>query len=136
MTKKQKNRLSFLAIIFLMICGITLITVSAYKNEISFFSTPSKIRNHPQKKTGTFRLGGRIKANSLRHEGEYYFFTVFDEVAEIVVKTNTPLPPLFKDNQGIVVEGYFSNDHDLFYGNKVLAKHDEKYMPKSCDLKE
>jgi len=129
MTKNQKNRLSFLAIIFVMICGITLITVSAYKNEISFFVTPSKIRNHSKNNMGTFRLGGRIKPHSLKHEGKYHLFTVFDEATEIDVKTNAPLPPLFKDNQGIVVEGDFSNDHDIFYGTKILAKHDEKYKP-------
>lgn len=136
MTNKQKNRLSFLAIIFFMICGITLITISAYKNEISFFVTPSKIRNHPKNNIGTFRLGGRIKPLSLRHKGTYHLFTVFDEATEIAVRTNAPLPPLFKDNQGVVVEGYFSTDHNIFYGNKVLAKHDEKYIPKACTEKE
>ncbi|PIZ34201.1 MAG: cytochrome c biogenesis protein CcmE [Alphaproteobacteria bacterium CG_4_10_14_0_8_um_filter_37_21] len=132
MTKKQKNRLSFLAIIFTMISGITLIAVSAYKNEISFFVTPSKIRSHPKNNIKTLRLGGKVKPCSVTNDGTYHLFTVFDEGAEIYVKTKAPLPPLFKDNQGVVVEGYFSNTDNIFYGSKVLAKHDEKYMPKAC----
>ncbi|HCU06567.1 MAG TPA: hypothetical protein DIC42_03180 [Holosporales bacterium] len=136
MTKKQKNRLSFLILIFLMICSIALIIISAYKNDISFFVTPSKIKNYQKNTMNTFRLGGRIKPHTLRHDGHQHSFIVFDEDAEITVQTKAPLPPLFKDNQGVVIEGCFSKDRDIFYGRKILAKHDEKYMPKACTEKE
>ncbi len=136
MTKKQKNRLSFLILIFLMICGIALIIVSAYKNDISFFVTPSKIKNYQKHSMNIVRLGGRIKPHTLNHDRGHYTFVVFDEDAEIKVQTKAPLPPLFKDNQGVIVEGHLSKDLDIFYGSKILAKHDEKYMPKTCTEKE
>jgi cytochrome c-type biogenesis protein CcmE len=136
MTKKQKNRLSFLILIFLMFFGITLIILSAYKNNISFFMTPSQIKNTQKHITNTLRLGGRVKPHTLRDGDNQHSFIVFDEEAEIKVQTKAPLPPLFKDNQGVVIEGRLAKDDDIFYGSKILAKHDEKYMPKACTEKE
>lgn len=136
MTKKQKNRLSFLILIFLMICGIALIIISAYKNDISFFMTPSTIKKHQKNGINTLRLGGRVKSRTLKCEGDQHSFIVFDDGAEITVQTKAPLPPLFKDNQGVVIEGRLSTNRDVFYGSKILAKHDEKYMPKTAVNKE
>lgn len=125
LTRLQKKRLTFLLSLFLLIGGITLIGVSAYTSEISFYITPETLSD---KHTGFVRLGGKVK-NLVNHEN-YYSFVVYEKNHEVTVQTKGPLPPLFKENQGIVVEGRYNASKNIFEGDKIFAKHDEQYKPK------
>ncbi|MDF2965542.1 MAG: cytochrome c maturation protein CcmE [Rickettsiaceae bacterium] len=123
-TKARLYKVLFLAII--IISGIILI-LSALRENIIFFYTPSDLKlKAPNAKT---RVGGIVKPNSIIIEGTNNIFTLTDGTDEIVVHFHGSLPMLFREGQGIVAQGSLtSNGH--FEAKEVLAKHDEKYIPR------
>jgi cytochrome c-type biogenesis protein CcmE len=134
MHKKTKLRLyKFSAIAICIIIGVVII-LSSLKENIIFFYTPSDIKG---KNTGTqARVGGIVKKGSISIIENKNTFTLTDGASEIKVHFNGTLPMLFREEQGIVAQGIVRSD-GTFEANEILAKHDEKYIPRELadDLK-
>ena len=129
LSKKVKSRIFFLA--FLLILGTILIFIvlrSLEENVVYFFS-PTEIYNKTnisfEKK---IRVGGLVKMNSVNKNKTSINFVITDLKKEIVVTYNGLTPSLFAEGKGVIAEGKLK-DKKYFVADKILAKHDENYMP-------
>ena len=129
MNIKVKKRLYFflVSIITLIVIG-KFIFDSLKINSVYFFS-PTDIKNIIEVPNGIIRVGGMIKINSMSKVGNQYSFIVTDFKNEILINYNGIKPNLFEEGQGAVVEGKLNTRTNLV-ATKILAKHDENYMPK------
>ena len=129
MNNKVKKRLYFflVSIITVLIIG-KFIFDSLKVNSVYFFS-PTDIKNTTEIPNGVIRIGGMVKIESLKKKGNQYSFIVTDFKNEILVNYSGIKPNLFEEGQGAVVEGKL-NTRTNFVATKILAKHDENYMPK------
>lgn len=127
MKQAQKKRLHFLLGVFLICAGIVTLTIMAFYNQISFFLSPHDVSAEYNGRI--IRLGGYVKNGSFQEQQNTYFFIVTDNIKEVTVHFDGALPPLFKEGQGIVVEGEYNNH--VLKAKYVFAKHDETYMPQS-----
>ena len=101
--------------------------MSALRNNIVYFISPSEL--FEQKITNQkLRLGGLVKSDSIFKEGTFIKFDITDGEKSITVKYNGLLPDLFRENQGVIVEGVYNNI--MFKAESLLAKHDENYIPR------
>lgn len=131
MTKRMKQRGWSLLALVILISGILLIVLSALKENVVFFITPSEWQEKKQNfiKAKSLRLGGRVAKDSIVKDGDTVNFSITDEKTALEVMYKGPLPDLFKEGQGVVAEGSFNNEN-IFIARQILAKHDENYMPK------
>ena len=129
LTKKVKNRILFLFFIFLLsIVGAFFIIKSLNKN-ILYFSSPSEIKNREDIPFGkAMRVGGMVKKNSITINQKNIQFVVTDFENEILISYSGTVPSLFVEEKGVVAEGKLS-DKNFFIADRILAKHDENYMP-------
>jgi cytochrome c-type biogenesis protein CcmE len=129
MTRKQKR----LAVIGggLAVLGLAAaLVLFALQQKIAFFRMPSDIQVSDVQSQSRFRLGGLVeKGTVVRGEGTKISFSVTDKIKSIPVTYEGILPDLFREDQGVVIEGGFSPT-GTFIADSVLAKHDENYMPK------
>ena len=125
--KHQRFLIIFLGLVGL---GIAIFLVSiAFRDNLVFFYTPSDLSQkeiHPGQR---LRVGGIVEENSVIHQGENVSFYITDHAKVLKVNYAGLLPDLFREGQGVVVEGHLS-EPNLFQAETVLAKHDENYMPK------
>ena len=141
MKPKNKRLLTVISSLSLFIigCGIVFINL---KENLVFFYSPSEIFEQKPNSNEMFRLGGMVKKGSIKKKTtqlnnknvEEIFFTVTDTKKEISISYIGILPDLFKEGQGVVVEGKLVNS-GLFKASEVLAKHDENYMPPQIQKK-
>jgi len=133
MHRKTKNRIIFFSTIFFtMSLGVAVVLYNL-SNNISFFVTPTQLLEKPN--YTYIKLGGYVKKNSITQISiDEVKFIVTDRVNEIEVHYKGPIPKIFRDEQGVVVSGYLLKDKN-FVANSLLAKHDEKYMPKTYNVK-
>lgn len=128
---RQRARLYGL-LLFLAGTGIaTGLILTALRENISYFRTPSEIVSHQYPEYGTghgLRLGGLVEKGSLHHDGQSIVFRVSDLKHDIEVRYQGVVPNLFREGQGVVAEGKVAPDGS-FTATRLLAKHDEKYMP-------
>lgn len=127
MTKKQQRMIVLLSAFLLMGGAIGLI-LWALRDNIVFFKTPSDLINRPA--TGAYeRLGGLVESGSLKTLSTdlTVVFTVTDGHTGVVVHFKGILPQLFRENQGVVVEGRYHPPY--FVAEKLFVKHDESYRP-------
>lgn len=134
MNKKHKKRL---LVIFTMLAvlGIAMgLVLYALKQNINLFYTPSQLLQAQVTEEQVIRVGGYVKKNSVRFDrsGQQVTFVVTDNKNNIVVKYQGILPNLFREGQGVVIEGKL-NTARVMIASQVLAKHDEKYMPKALE---
>lgn len=131
MTKRMQQRGWHLFALIMLVAGILLIVLSALKENVVFFITPTEWQEKKQNfiKEKSLRLGGRVAKDSIAKNGDVVSFGIFDEKNSIKVIYKGPLPDLFKEGQGVVAEGNFNNEN-IFIAQQILAKHDENYMPK------
>jgi len=127
--KKVKKRASLLAITLLIsVIGIFFILQSLNKN-ILYFKSPTDIKNNQNinfdKK---IRVGGMVKKNSLIIEEEEIKFIITDFNNELNISFSGTVPNLFSEEKGVVAEGKLQ-DKTFFIADRILAKHDENYMP-------
>ena len=127
--KKVKKRASLLAITLLVsVIGIFFILQSLNKN-ILYFKSPSDIKNNQNinfdKK---IRVGGMVKKNSLIIKEEEIKFIITDFNNELNISFSGTVPNLFSEEKGVVAEGKLQ-DKTFFIADRILAKHDENYMP-------
>jgi len=125
----KRQRLLFVIGSVLALSGAVLFTLSALRDNIVFFYAPSDMRLHPEAVQKRVRLGGLVKAGSVEKQPQGgVVFIVTDGKADIIVHYNGVLPALFREGQGVVAEGILQGER--FEASQLLAKHDERYMPK------
>ena len=127
--KKVKKRASLLAITLLVsVAGIFFILQSLNKN-ILYFKSPTDIKNNQNinfdKK---IRVGGMVKKDSLIIKEEEIKFIITDFNNELNISFSGTVPNLFSEEKGVVAEGKLQ-DKTFFIADRILAKHDENYMP-------
>lgn len=129
---KRRARLYWL-LLFLAALGIaTALVLMALQNNLSYFRSPTEVVSgaYPEKSTGrAFRLGGLVERGSLKQDkNSNITFRVTDLQNEVSVTYHGVVPDLFREGQGVVAEGKM-NEQNILVATKLLAKHDEKYMP-------
>ncbi len=127
--KKVKKRASLLAIfLFISVISVFLI-LNALNENILYFNSPSDIKSNPDinfdKK---IRVGGMVKKNTLQISDQEIKFIITDFKNEIRVSFKGTVPNLFAEGKGVVAEGKLQ-DKKFFVAERILAKHDENYMP-------
>ena len=129
LTKKVKKRFSFLSI-FLTVSLIAIFLILKFLSEnILYFKSPTDINSAQDiKLEKNIRIGGMVKKNSLKIEKKEIKFIITDFKNEINVTYSGAVPNLFTEGKGVVAEGYLK-DKNFFLATKILAKHDENYMP-------
>ena len=105
------------------------LALSALRESIVFFVTPSELAAKPVEPGKRLRIGGLVKEGSLQREGLQARFVVTDGVKDLAVVYRGVLPDLFREKQGVVAEGALE-PAGFFRADIVLAKHDETYMPR------
>ena len=128
MTRKQR-RLYFVLLGMLALGAATALVLTAINDTLVYFYTPADIQTKHVAPGRRFRLGGLVEQGSVIKKGETVEFKVTDLTASLPVTYTGVLPDLFREGQGVVAEGRL-DPQGLFHASEVLAKHDEKYMPK------
>ena len=128
MTRKQRRAVMIGTCLGVFALAVSLV-LTALRDSIVFFYTPTEVAEKHLDAGKRFRLGGLIEDGSLkRGEGTTISFVVTDKRATLPVTYTGVLPDLFREGQGVVAEGMLNAD-GVFHADSVLAKHDEKYMP-------
>ena len=126
--KKVKLRILFVSLLLIsLILSILLILKSLEKNVVYFLS-PTEIKKLSQIENKKIRIGGMVKNNSISINSNSISFVITDFKNEISVSYSGLVPNLFKEGKGVVAEG-FLKDKSFLNAEKILAKHDENYMP-------
>lgn len=128
--KRRHRTLLLIIIAGTILLGATVLGSIAMKKTVSFFYAPNDVKINPPKIDTNIRLGGLVgHASITRKDGGKVEFLVTDGAADVKVFYTGLLPDLFREGQGVIAEGAFKNDGN-FYADRILAKHDENYMPK------
>ncbi len=128
MTRKQK-KLATIAGLGLVIAIAATIIFTALSSKITFFYSPSELKENPVSVGEHFRVGGLVKEDSWVVDGQKNTFIVTDNESDTKVVYIAILPDLFREGQGVIAEGSL-NSEGVFIATNVLAKHDENYLPK------
>ena len=128
MTRKQK-RLAVIGGLGAVLALATTLILFALRDQIVFFYSPTEIQTKAVAVGVPIRLGGLVKEGTWVRDGESNDFTVTDGATELTTHYQGILPDLFREGQGVVVEGALTAA-GTFAATNVLAKHDENYMPK------
>ena len=120
--------------VLLLLLGVGVaagLVLTAMKDSVSYFRTPTQIisdANPEQMRGHGIRRGGLVEKGSVNHAGAIVTFRVTDMTNSLSVRYEGLLPDLFRENQGVIAEGKMGAD-GVFMADRILAKHDEKYMP-------
>ena len=126
--RKVKLRFFFiLSILITLVLSVFLILRSLEENVV-YFKSPSEIKVLSELKNKKIRVGGMVKDKSISINPEELKFIITDFKNEINVVYSGVVPNLFSEGKGVVAEGYLK-DRNFFLATKILAKHDENYMP-------
>jgi len=129
MTRKQR-RLTLIGLAGAVLAVAAGLVLYAMTDRIVFFNSPSDIASHPSPPGTRIRLGGLVAEGSVvKSDDGRVSFTVTDGAATVPVSYTGILPDLFREGQGVVADGLVGAD-GVFTADSVLAKHDEKYMPR------
>ena len=129
LSKKVKSRIFFLFFLSILAVAIIFFTLRSLEENVVYFLTPTEIYNKTDislKKK--IRVGGLVKINSVNKSETLINFIITDLNNEIIVSYNGLVPNLFSEGKGVVAEGKLK-DKKYFIADKILAKHDENYMP-------
>jgi len=129
LNKKVKKRIIFLTFIFLLSIVVVFFILNSLNKNIVYFSSPTEIKQRediPFEKA--MRIGGMVKKGSITISQKNIQFIVTDFENEILVSYSGTVPNLFAEGKGVVAEGSLS-DKNFFIASRILAKHDENYMP-------
>jgi cytochrome c-type biogenesis protein CcmE len=127
---RKRRRLYFVILGVLAVGAAAALVLSALRQDIVFFFSPSEIVEQKVPTEGRrIRLGGLVEDGSVAKEGAVVKFRVTDGAHAVQVTYSGLLPDLFREGQGVVTEGKMGAD-GTFLASEVLAKHDENYMPK------
>ena len=129
LTKKVKKRIIFLFFIFLSSIFAVFFILNSLNKNILYFSSPTEIKQGEDVPLGKdMRVGGMVKKGSIIISQKNIQFTVTDFENEILISYSGTVPNLFAEGKGVVAEGKLS-DKSFFIADRILAKHDENYMP-------
>ena len=126
--RKVKLRFLFIILILLSLIISVFLILNSLEENVVYFKSPSDIQLLEEIKDKKIRVGGMVKENSIEISSEKINFIVTDFKNEINVVYSGVVPNLFSEGKGVVAEGYLK-DRSFFEATKILAKHDENYMP-------
>ena len=126
--KKVKLRVLFLALILASVILIVFLILQSLKENVVYFQSPSEIKSLVELNKNKIRVGGMVKEQSVSINSNEVNFIITDFKNEINVIYSGAVPNLFAEGKGVVAEG-FLKDKNYFSATKILAKHDENYMP-------
>ena len=126
--KKVKLRILFLFLVLASIILSVYLILNSLEENVVYFLSPTEIKNLTEINSNKIRIGGMVKNKSIIIKSEEINFIITDFKNEINVSYSGSVPNLFAEGKGAVVEGYLK-DRSYFNAVKILAKHDENYMP-------
>jgi cytochrome c-type biogenesis protein CcmE len=129
MTRKKRRLVLIGSSLSVLAVAVALI-LSAMRQSIVFFNSPTEIAEHRAAPGARVRMGGLVKDGSIKRDaGLHVSFVVTDGKSDVPVTYQGIVPDLFREGQGVVVEGKIGQGN-VFAADTVLAKHDERYMPR------
>ena len=126
--KKVKLRILFLLSTLILFSLIIFLFLKSLDKNVVYFISPTDIKSLPELSKKKIRVGGMVKKNSLVVDSEKINFVITDFKNEIQVTFSGTVPNLFSEEKGVVAEGYLK-DRNFLIAKKILAKHNENYMP-------
>ena len=129
LTKKVKKRVSFLSLLLIFLVIAVFFILKSLTNNILYFKSPTDIQLSQEiNSKKRIRIGGMVKKDSISINNEEIKFIITDFKNELFVSYSGSVPNLFSEGKGVVAEGLLK-DKNFFIADRILAKHDEKYMP-------
>jgi cytochrome c-type biogenesis protein CcmE len=128
MVKKVKLRILFLFLVIASVILSVYLVLKSLEENVVYFLSPTEIKNLTEINQKRIRIGGMVKDQSIIIKSDKINFIVTDFKNEINVSYSGSVPNLFAEGKGVVAEGYLK-DRSYFNAVKILAKHDENYMP-------
>ena len=128
MVKKVKLRILFLFLVITSVILSVYLVLKSLEENVVYFLSPTEIKNLTEINQKRIRIGGMVKEQSIIIKSDKINFIITDFKNEINVSYSGSVPNLFAEGKGVVAEGYLK-DRSYFNAVKILAKHDENYMP-------
>jgi len=129
LTKKVKKRASFLSLLLIFLIIAVFFILKSLTSNILYFKSPTDIQlSQDIIFSKKIRVGGMVKKNSININNKEIKFIITDLKNELTVSYSGTVPNLFSEGKGVVAEGKLQ-DKNFFIADRILAKHDEKYMP-------
>ena len=126
--RKVKLRFLFVSTILLILTLTVFLVLKSLEENVVYFQSPSEIKSLTELTNNKIRVGGMVKKNSISMNSNEVNFIITDFKNEINVTYSGAVPNLFEEGKGVVAEGVLK-DRNFFSATKILAKHDENYMP-------
>jgi len=126
--RKVKLRFLFVVLILITLILTTFLVLKSLEENVVYFQSPSEINALSELDKKKIKIGGMVKKNSISINSNEVKFVITDFKNEINVTYTGAIPNLFEEGKGVVAEGVL-NDRNFFSASKILAKHDENYMP-------
>ena len=126
--RKVKFRFLFVSTILLILILTVFLILKSLEENVVYFQSPSEIKSLTELTNNKIRVGGMVKKNSINMNSDEVKFIITDFKNEINVTYSGAVPNLFEEGKGVVAEGVLK-DRNFFSATKILAKHDENYMP-------
>ena len=126
--RKVKLRFFFIILVLVTLILSVFLILKSLEENVVYFKSPSDIKTLSETKKNKIRVGGMVKKNSISIKEKKLNFIITDFENEINVSYSGAVPNLFSEGKGVVAEGYLK-DKSFFLATKILAKHDENYMP-------
>ena len=126
--KKVKLRALFISLLLVSVILSIFLVLKSLEENVIYFQSPTEIRNLSEIDNKKIRIGGMVKDHSILINPDKITFVITDFKNEINVSYSGAVPNLFEEGKGVVAEG-FLKDRSFLIADKILAKHDENYMP-------
>jgi cytochrome c-type biogenesis protein CcmE len=126
--RKVKLRFLFVVLILVTLILTAFLVLKSLEENVVYFQSPSEIKSLSELDKKKIRVGGMVKKDSISITSSKVNFVITDLKNEINVTYTGAIPNLFEEGKGVVAEG-FLKDRNFFSASKILAKHDENYMP-------
>ena len=126
--KKVKLRILFVFLLLVSAILSVFLILKSLEENVVYFLSPTEIKNLSELQTKKIRIGGMVKDQSIIINSEQIIFIITDFKNEINISYSGSVPNLFQEGKGVVAEG-FLKDRNFFIADRILAKHDENYMP-------
>jgi len=126
--RKVKLRFFFVTTVLITLVLSTFLILKSLEENVVYFQSPSEIKDFTELEKKKIRIGGMVKKDSISANSNEVNFIITDFKNEINVTYSGVVPNLFEEGKGVVAEG-FLKDRNFFIASKILAKHDENYMP-------
>ena len=126
--RKVRLRILFVSILLATLILSVFLILRSLEENVVYFQSPSEIKRLAEIEKKRIRVGGMVKEDSVILDKDELSFVITDFSSEINVTFSGAIPNLFEEGKGVVAEGYLK-DRNFFLATKILAKHDENYMP-------